>query len=210
MDNKWVWTGKPWQAFKSFAIFFSFTMNLILLVVLFIAAPLIIPIVAGIASPIVGGLNSSFEDMNNASIQRSIAVDDSLDIGFILPLDTTTNVVVVEDVPLQGVPAQFILPGGGGAINGQVYLSLPEGLSLPVHLDLEVPVSQTIPVQLDVAVDIPLAETELGQPFTKLQSLFAPLDALLRGLPTSNQELFDRLISNDAPDQPADEAVITR
>ena len=31
MDRKWVWSGKPWQAFKTFAIIFSFIMNFVLL-----------------------------------------------------------------------------------------------------------------------------------------------------------------------------------
>lgn len=52
--NKWVWSGKPWQAFKTFAIIFSFVMNFVLLVVLLIAAPLILPIVDSIAEPLVG------------------------------------------------------------------------------------------------------------------------------------------------------------
>ena len=34
MERKWVWTGKPWQAFKTFAIIFSFIMNFVLLLVL--------------------------------------------------------------------------------------------------------------------------------------------------------------------------------
>jgi hypothetical protein len=193
MNENWLWTGKPWQAFKTFAILFSFVMNLVFLIVLLVAAPLIIPIVADVAVPLVGGLNRSFEDMNAASIQRTIQVDDDLNIAFTLPLKTTTEVVVTEDVALEGVPAQFVFPGGGGAINGRVYLSLPEGLSLPVQLDLDVPVDQTIPVQVAVAVDIPLSETELGAPFNRLQSLFSPLDSLLRGLPASNDELFRRI-----------------
>lgn len=204
MNKNWLWTGKPWQAFKTFAIFFSFFMNLILLVVLLVATPLIIPIVADVAAPLVGGLNRSFVDMNAASIERTIQVDDNLDIAFSLPLETTTNVVVMQDVALEGVPAQFVFPGGGGAINGRVYLSLPEGLMLPVQLDLDVPVNQTIPVELAVDVDIPLNETDLGDPFNRLQSLFGPLDSLLRGLPASNDELFQRITQRATN---ADEAI---
>lgn len=185
---------KPWQAFKTFAILFSFVMNLVLLIVLLLVAPLIIPIVSEIANPIVGGLNDSFVDMSTATISRRIEVNDEMGIAFTLPLETTTNVLVVESVPLEGIPAQFILPGGGGAINGQVYLSLPKGLELPVYLALDVPVDQTIPVALAVDVEIPLSETELGGPFNKLRSLFEPLAKLLGGLPGSNQELFDRIV----------------
>ena len=151
---------KPWQAFKTFAILFSFAVNLVLLIVLLLAAPLIIPIVSEIANPIVGGLNDSFVDMSTATISRKIEVNDEMGIAFTLPLETTTNVLIVENVPLEGIPAQFVLPNGGGAINGQVYLSLPEGLELPVYLALDVPVDQTIPVALSVDVDIPLRETE--------------------------------------------------
>lgn len=185
---------KPWQAFKTFAILFSFVMNFVLLIVLLLVAPLIIPIISEIANPIVGGLNDSFVDMSTANISRTIEVNDEMGIAFTLPLETTTNVLVVENVPLEGIPAQFVLPNGGGAINGQVYLSLPEGLELPVYLSLDVPVDQTIPVQLAVEVDIPLSETELGGPFNKLRALFEPLAKLLGGLPASNQELFDRIV----------------
>lgn len=185
---------KPWQAFKTFAILFSFVMNLVLLIVLLLVAPLIIPIVSEIANPIVGGLNNSFVDMSTATISQTIDVKDEMGIAFDLPLAETTEVLIVDEVPLQGVPAQFVLPNGGGSINGQVYLSLPKNLQLPVYLEMTVPVSQTIPVVLAVDVDIPLSETELGGPFNQLRSLFEPLAALLGGLPGSNQELFDRVL----------------
>ena len=184
---------KPWQAFKTFAILFSFVMNLVLLIVLFLVAPLLIPVVSEIANPIVGGLNNSFVDMSEATIAQTIDVNDEMGIKFDLPLAETTEVVVIEAVPLEGVPAQFVLPNGGGAINGQVFLSLPKDLELPVYLEMTVPVSQTIPVELAVDVDIPLSETELGGPFNQLRSLFAPLAELLNGLPDSNQELLDRI-----------------
>ena len=192
--RKLIWDGKPWQAFKAFAIILSFITNFVLLIVLLAIAPLIIPIVDGIAKPIVGGLNSSFVDMSTASIERTINVEDTIPIAFTLPLSETTNVVLAESVPLNGLPAQFILPNGGGAINGQVSLSLPEGLVLPVELALEVPVDQQIPVSLGVDVNIPLNETELGKPFSTLRSLFEPLNELLERLPSSNEELIQRLV----------------
>ena len=192
------WNGKPWQAFKTFAILFSFTVNIILLIVLLLSAPLIIPIVDSIAKPIVGGLNSSFIDMSNASIMRTIHVQDEMPISFTLPLEAQTNVVLAESVPLN-IPAQFVLPGGGGSINGNVALNLPKGLVLPVELKLEVPVDQQIPVELDVAVEIPLEETELGKPFNTLRSLFEPLNNLLIKLPSSNDELINRVKNGTSP-----------
>ena len=99
MNRKWAWSGKPWQAFKTFAIIFSFIMNFVLLVVLLIAAPLIIPIVDSIAEPLVGGLSDSFVDMSDATISRTIVVEDRIPINFTLPLEQQTDVVVVASVP---------------------------------------------------------------------------------------------------------------
>ncbi|MFQ5400983.1 MAG: hypothetical protein ACE5E7_15470 [Anaerolineae bacterium] len=207
MGSNWLKAKKPWQAFKTFAIIFSFVVNLVLLIVVLIIAPLLIPVVDSVAKPLVGGLSSSFVDMSEATITRTIEVNDQLPITFNVPLSTTTDVVIVEEVALNGVPAQFILPGGGGAINGQVSLSLPKGLKLPVQLALDVPVSQTIPVALAVDVQIPLRETELGEPFARLQGIFTPLDHLLRGLPSSNEELFNRVLGQVGGDEPVGEVV---
>ena len=165
------------------------------MLVLLIAAPLILPIVSEIVNPLVGGLTQSFVEMGEASIIQEIRVDDTIPIEFTLPLNQQTNVVLAEAVPLN-VGANVYLPGGAGAINGTVALELPEGLVLPVQLTLDVPVSETIPVQLAVPVNIPLEQTELGQPFGRLQSLFIPLDGLLSGLPESNEDLVDRVVNS--------------
>lgn len=190
--RKFIWEGTPWQAFKNFAIIFSFVINLVTLIILLIAAPLIIPIVDGIAEPIVGGLNDSFVNMSEAHIVQTIEVNDTIPVVFTLPLSTTTSVRLLEPVPIR-TQTSFILPDGGGTINGMVSLTLEEGLELPVALNIVVPVSQTVPVNLAVAVDIPLAETELGVPFRNLQGIFSPLDGLIRGLPSSNDEFYERI-----------------
>ena len=190
--RKYLWEGTPWQAFKNFAIIFSFIVNIITILVLLIAAPLIIPIVNDIAEPIVGGLNDSFVDMGEAHIVQTIQAQDTIPVVFTLPLSTTTNVRLTAPVPIQA-QTTFSLPDGGGTINGIVSLTLAEGLELPVALNLMVPVNQTVPVDLAVAVDIPLADTELGPPFRNLQGIFSPLNGLIRNLPSSNAELFDRV-----------------
>lgn len=196
--TKTFWQGKPWQAFKNFAIIFSFAVNAIFLIVLLVAAPLIIPIVNDVAEPLVGGLNDSFVQMGQAKISRTIEVNDVIPIAFTLPLSTETVVTTTAAVPLQ-VPAEFILPDNGGTIRGIVAIELPANLPLPVQLALEVPVDQQIPVALSVDVNIPLQETELGQPFSQLQQLFAPLDRLLTSLPSSNAELLQRLRGRSLP-----------
>lgn len=198
---------KPWEAFKNFAIVFSFIVNFVLIIVLLLVAPIIIPIVSDVAVPIVGGLNDSFVDMESASIVQTIKVSDTIPISFILPLEKPTIVTLTEDVRLAAIPTSFVLPGGGGAIYGSVNLTLPAGLPLPVQLDVDVEVDQVIPVQLDVLVDIPLNETELGDPFNQLKDLFGPIDVLLRDLPSSNEDLVERVqssITNPPPEEGAE------
>ena len=189
----WLWSGKPWRAFKNFAIIFSFVLNMIFLMALILAAFYIIPVLNDVAEPIVSGLNGSFEDMGNAHIRQTIAIADEIPVVFELPVQTETVTTILEPVPMT-IPTQFVLPGGGGYINGSVSFALPAGTQLPVRLDVTVPVSQSVPVVMEVPVDIPLSATELSQPFGDLRRLFAPLDSLLSNLPSSNGEAYERLI----------------
>lgn len=193
-----LWQARLWQAFKTFAIILSFTVNFILLLVLLLVLPIIVPLLNDVVEPIVGGLNDSFVQMGEAEIVRTIQVQDEIPVVFDLPLSTQTTVVLMQSVPLN-IPAQFVLPAGGGSINGNVSINLPAGLQLPVQLDLTVPVSQSVPVNLAVDVNIPLDETDLGPPFQKLQAIFAPLNNLLQGLPSSNEELIQRVRDAVAP-----------
>jgi hypothetical protein len=194
MDERsnWIWEGKPWEAFKSFAIIFSFVLNFILLIVLLLIAPLLFPMILNnTVNPIVTGLNDSFVMMSSATISQTIPLDTEMPLRTTIPLSAQTNVTVTADVPLN-VNATFLLPAGGGTINGTVILALPAGTSLPVALNMQVPVSQTVPVVMSVPVQIELSKTELGAPFAKLQGLFTPLNTLLTDLPASNEEFFQR------------------
>lgn len=199
--KEWLWSGKPWQAFKNFAIIFSFVLNMIFLMMLILGALFIIPMVNDVAEPLVSGLNDSFEEMGEAHIRQSIAIDHQVPVVFDLPVQTDTVATILEPVPMS-IPTQFVLPGGGGYINGNVSFSLPAGTQLPVQLDVVVPVSQTVPIVMEVPVDIPLSDTELSQPFGELRQLFAPLDSFLTNLPSSNAEAYQRLRS--AMDAPVD------
>lgn len=201
--KEWLWSGKPWQAFKNVAIILSFTLNIVLLIVLILSAFYLIPVMNSIAEPLVGGLHQSFVDMGEAHIVRTIAVEDTIPVVFDLPVETTTIAKLTEPVPMS-IPTTFVLPGGGGFINGNVSLELPVGTDLPVHFSTMVPVSQTVPVNLNVTVDIPLKETELGGPFEELQVLFTPLDAFLTNLPSTNSEVYDRIINSVGGQEAAD------
>ena len=196
--NNPFWNGKPWQAFKTFAILFSFTMNLVLLIVLLLLAPQILPLVDNSVKPLVGGLNDSFVQMSSATIDQTIKVDQMMPIKLDVPLETQTSVTITEDVDLNGIKASFVLPDGGGTINGNVFLTLPKDVVLPVKLDLVVPIDEMIRVDLPVHVQIPLNETELGAPFATLEGLFSPLNNVLQGLPGSNDELIGRISSGSA------------
>lgn len=206
--KKWLWKGKPWQAFKNFAIIFSFVLNLIFLVMLILGALYVIPVMNEVAEPVVSGLNDSFEDMENAHIRQRITIDDQIPVVFDLPVRTNTTATILEPVPMS-IPTQFVLPGGGGYINGNVSFALPAGTELPVQLDVVVPVSQSVPIAMEVPVDISLSETELSQPFGDLRRLFAPLDSLLSNLPSSNAEAYQRLMGEQAQAVPAEQSGAT-
>ncbi len=191
--REWIWSGKPWQAFRNFAIVFSFVANIFFIVLLIAVVTLIIPSLKKVAEPMVSVMNQSFADINDAHIIRTIHVEDTIPINFELPVSTGTEVVLTEAVPM-AVNTSFVLPGGGGTINGTVFFELPTGTILPVQLDLVVPVNQTIPVELTVDVDIPIEETELNEPFGDLQSIFRPLGEVLSRLPADNQDALKRAI----------------
>jgi hypothetical protein len=191
--KEWIWSGKPWQAFKNFAIVFSFFLNIFFIILLIVAATMIIPALKEIAEPMVSGMNQSFTEINKAHIVRTIQVEDTIPINFDIPVSTTTEVTIIEPVPM-AVPTNFVLPGAGGTINGTVFFDLPTGTVLPVQLDVMVPVRESVPVELSVDVDIPIEETELDAPFSVLRSIFGPLGNVLLELPDDNREVYRRAI----------------
>lgn len=172
-----------WAAFKNFAILFSFTVNFVLVIVLLLFAGwLLFPIKTDLVEPILDDLQGAIDALGEATIVRTIPIDQQVPVSFTLPLNQATVVVLSQDVELVR-PATFHLPGGGGAINGTVVLNLPQGLELPVHLNLDVPVDNSIPVRFPVQVSIPLKETELNQVVIKLNDIVGPIREYLDDLP---------------------------
>jgi hypothetical protein len=190
-------TGNLWRG----AILFSFATNIILLLVLLVALGFIFQIKNQIADPLVGGLHSSFVEMNQASIKTTIGVNDTITVKdtmpvvFDLPLNQVTNVVTTEPVTIQGATVN-LTAGGLTLTNATANIVLPANTVLPVQLSLVVPVSQTIPVvlkvpvALKVPVDIPLNQTQLAPPFTRLVSIVQPYNDMLSNLPSSWTEAF--------------------
>lgn len=174
-----------WLAFEKFAIFFSFVVTFILMMVLLVivyvgwqALPTLQALRADVACPMIADINGLVDDLGSAVITRTIPISQTIPVRFELPLDESLNVELIQGVKLNR-PTTFTLPGGGGQINGSVSLVLPKGQNLPVHMNLTVPVSQSLPVEMDVAVAIPLEETELGPVVDKLKELLLPYMDLL-------------------------------
>jgi hypothetical protein len=196
-----------WNAFKNIAIILSFIANFVLIVVLLVVMQNLFIIKNDVAEPLVDGLHENFVGLNEAEIVADVTVDDEIPISFTLPVEDTipvqftlpvqqdrTEVVLVEDVAIGNMPAQFTT-GPGSTLVGSVSITLPAGTRLPVALDmlvevdhqlpvaLKVDVEQKVPVQLNVPVNIQLRDTQLTEPFSNLRLLFEPFVQALDNLP---------------------------
>jgi hypothetical protein len=172
-----------WEAFKNLAILFSFTVNLILVIVLLLLVrSVIFPTKTDVVEPMLDNLQGAVNALDDATIVRTISIDEQVPVNFTLPLKQPTTVVLSRDVEINR-PAQFVFPAGGGYIQGNVILTLPAGQELPILLDMDVPVNNQIPVQFPVEVTIPLRETELNRVVVELNSVLGPVRDLLDSLP---------------------------
>lgn len=169
-----------WLALEKFAIFFSFVIVFVLvlgvLVLVYgalLARPSLRALRDDVACPLVADVQLLVEGLDGAVITRTIPISQTIPVVFDLPLEKSLNVDLTSDVQLNR-PTTFVLPAGGGRINGTVYLVLPRGQNLPVHMEMTVPVSHTLPVQMDVSVAIPLKETDLGPVIDQLKELLFP------------------------------------
>ncbi|MCL7451454.1 MAG: hypothetical protein M8467_00210 [Anaerolineae bacterium] len=170
-----------WLAFEKFAIFFSFIVTFVLVVgvlvlgyALWQAGPLFEAVADGLVCDTVTGVNDLLTDFEDAVITRTIYISQTIPVQFDLPLNQRLIVSLTDNVPLSQ-PATYVLPAGGGRINGTVHLQLPRGQKLPVRMQTTVPVDQQLPVEMVVPVSIPLAETDLGAVIARLRDLLAPL-----------------------------------
>lgn len=172
---------------KNFMILFSFIVNLVLIVVVVVLLLLIFDIKNNVVAPLITGLHSSFVGLDEATIDWTIPVRDTIPVVLNVPLETQTTVVLTQSVPLV-VNATITLPGVGVLNNASVNLSLPAGLELPVNLDIDVPINQELPVSLDVRAVIPVDETQLHDPIYNLRLTFEPIVRALFNLPDNFAE----------------------
>jgi len=126
---------------------------------------------------LLSGLYSNFEKMDRATIETVIPVDAQIPLDIIVPVQTTTQITLAETVNIPN--AQVVINTGGLNINSTARVTLPAGTPLMVNLNFDLPVQDTIPVHLDVPVKIPMADTELHEPFVGLQDVVRPLYCLV-------------------------------
>ncbi|MBN1261326.1 MAG: hypothetical protein JXB35_11680 [Anaerolineae bacterium] len=178
-----------WEAFKNIAILFSFIVNFVLIIILLLTPEPLFMAKTDIAEPLLADLDAAFAALGETNIETTVSIDDEIPVVFDLPLNQSTNVILVEEVPLV-VPATFSL-GPHGTIYGTVSLNLPVGLTLPIALNMSVPVNTTVPVVMTVPVEINLNTAGMGPAITQLRGVFSPIQETLRELPDSPQEILN-------------------
>jgi hypothetical protein len=182
-----LWQDNLKNAFWRTITVLSFVVNMILIIVVILGARELFALKSVVEDQLIGGLTENFRDMDRARIQASIGVEDEISVQFDLPVQTTTNVVLQENVRLTA-PVKINTPYV--SINAPADIQLPKGLELPISLDIVVPVDASVPISLQVPVDIPIAETELHEPFLGLQNVLAPYQKMLISAPDSWEEVL--------------------
>lgn len=158
----------------------SLIVNVILIAVLLIILNMLGPIqgtAGNLGTSVLGGLYTNFEKMDRATIQTVIPVEAHIPLNITVPVQTTTQITLAEPVAIQN--AQVQINTSGITIDSNARVTLPAGTPLIVNLDFDLPVDTTIPVQIDVPVNIPIADTELHEPFVGLQDVVQPLFCLV-------------------------------
>jgi hypothetical protein len=186
----------------------SLAVNLVLIVVLVTLGRELFALKELLSGQLIGGLHENFVAMDNATIETTVLVDqtivvedvilvhDTIPVVFDLDIAQRTNVRLVEDTAITDAVVNLNTPSLA-IFNAPTDILLPADTLLPIRLNLTVPVSQTVPISLTVPihlevpisltvpVSIPLAETELHEPFVGLQEVVSPYRELLLAAPDS-------------------------
>jgi hypothetical protein len=175
-------------AFWTIASIMSFSVNIVLLIVLAILLQNFSAVgvtVTGLSDQLLGGLYTNFVKMDQAHITTTIPVSQEIPVQFTLNVSGPTSVTLSEDVTING--ALVTVNTGGLNINrASANIVLPQGTVLPIFIqNLSVPVDQKVLAELNVAVDIPLNETDLHEPFVGLQQVVEPYYCMVE-----NQQVF--------------------
>jgi hypothetical protein len=173
-------------AFWTIASVMSFTVNLVLLIVLAVLLQNLGAVgvtLTKLPDHLLGGLYNNFVKMDQAHIKTTIPVSKEIPVQFTLNVSGPTNVTLSEDVRIAGALVT-VNTGGLNINNARANIVLPEGTVLPIQIEnLVVPVDQKVLAELDVAVDIALNQTELHEPFVGLRRVVEPFYCMLYDCP---------------------------
>lgn len=167
-------------AFWTIASIASMSLNIVLIAVLILLIQQIGTAkgMLNLANNLLSGLYGNFERMYQAHIRATIPVSTRVPVQLEVCIRRETNVSLTQDVGIAG--ARVTVQSGGLSItNAYTNIRLPSGVVLPIALDLCVPVQTEIPVNLNVQTDIPIAQTELGEPIQGLMDTVRPIYCLL-------------------------------
>jgi len=185
--RRWLWQGRVQQAFWNVGSALSLLLNIILLVMVLVLARQLFAIKQVVGGQLIGGLYENFVRMDQAVIETTVSVDDTIPVQFTLPVKQKTAVTLTGDVFIQDVTVT-LKTGGLYIQNARADITLPKGTVLPIALSMDIPVDATIPVQLSIPVSIPLQQTQLHAPFVGLQQVVAPYHTIFQQLPNSWSE----------------------
>jgi hypothetical protein len=171
-----------WPPFWTIASVISMMVNIALLIALLVLLPnlkkLDVNSLVGRGDKLLGDLYVNFEKMDRAHITTTIPVETTIPVKFDLQLNQQTNVVLSQAVTINNARVT-VNTGGLNITNALTTIILPEGTTLPIVLNLTVPVDTTVPVKLTVNVDIPMAQTQLHEPFSGLQDALKPIYCMI-------------------------------
>ena len=169
-------------AFWTIASVMSFTVNIVMLIVVLILLQMLGTIqftADDQISGLLGGLYNNFVKMDEANIRTNIHVEKEIPVNFTLNVSGPTNVTLSNDVTIDGALVT-VQTGGLNIVNARARIVLPGGTILPINIEnLVVPVDQKVLAVLDVPVDIALNQTELHEPFVGLQQVVRPWYCLI-------------------------------
>ncbi|HEY2980949.1 MAG TPA: hypothetical protein VGJ22_07195 [Anaerolineales bacterium] len=158
----------------------SLIVNFVLLIVVIILLRTLGGAQATVGDPaagLLGGLYTNFERMDRASIRATIPVDAEVPLALSVPVQKTTEITLAKDAVISGARVRIDTPALN--IDAPANVTLPAGTVLTVALNFNLDVTSSIPVHLQAPVDIPLAQTELHEPFVGLQDVLRPYYCLV-------------------------------
>lgn len=196
---RWRWKFLP--AFWTIASVMSFTVNIVMLIVillLFMNRGSVSNVATDQANQLLGGLYSNFVKMDQASITTNIPVDANIPLNIVVPVQATTRITLAESATIPN--AHVRINTGAMIIDANAIVTLPANTPLTVNLDFPLTVQNTIPIHLDVPVNIPLSQTQLHEPFVGLQKVVEPWYCLSQpNALVNNVRVCDNVVNPLAP-----------